>query len=196
MAEIVTFWLDNKSAAGRLTARHGDQLLVSYRERYFIVVNGVAVIKGGRPLRYSLTSLPRSWKNLLAGTDPGGESGANPPDLPDRPPVSKKARLQKKPEVTVMAEAIPAEQTPPTPPPLTKLPGEKPPKAARKTDGKQTGQTAVAADCPYCSQKHDIPVEKGRSGKPFFLVCTRCQSEFAVRFVQVTVYQAQVAGFR
>jgi len=196
MAEIVTFWLDNKSAAGRLTAQHGDQLLVSYRERYFIVMNGVAVMKGGRPLRYSQTSLPRSWKNLLAGTGSGGEIGASAPDLPDRPPVSKKTRLQKKPEVSVMPEAIPAEQTPHTPPSVTKLAGEKPPKVARKTDGKQTGQTAVAADCPYCSQKHDIPVEKGRSGKPFFLVCTRCQSDFAVRLVQVTIYQAQVAGFR
>ena len=57
-------------------------------------------------------------------------------------------------------------------------------------------QTSVSVDCPYCKQKQEISVEKGRSGKPFFHSCPKCREEFAVRFEQVTVYRAQVAGFR
>jgi ssDNA-binding Zn-finger/Zn-ribbon topoisomerase 1 len=62
--------------------------------------------------------------------------------------------------------------------------------------GRPAIQSVVAAECPYCNQKHEIPVEKGRSGKPFFQACSRCANDFAVRFVQVSIYQAQVAGFR
>ena len=57
-------------------------------------------------------------------------------------------------------------------------------------------QTVVAATCPYCSHKQDLPFEKGKNGKPFFVACVRCSSEFAVRFVPVTLYQAQVAAFK
>ncbi|MBI5484513.1 MAG: hypothetical protein HY888_08630 [Deltaproteobacteria bacterium] len=57
-------------------------------------------------------------------------------------------------------------------------------------------QTSVAANCPYCNHKHELPFEKGKNGKPFFVACTRCNTEFAVRFVPVTIYQAQVAAFK
>jgi transposase-like protein len=52
------------------------------------------------------------------------------------------------------------------------------------------------ANCPYCNARHEIQVEKGKNGKPFFMACSKCKSEFAVRFVPVAMYQAQVAGFR
>ncbi len=57
-------------------------------------------------------------------------------------------------------------------------------------------QAVVATTCPYCSHKQDLPFEKGKNGKPFFVVCVRCSTEFAVRFVPVTMYQAQVAAFK
>ena len=57
-------------------------------------------------------------------------------------------------------------------------------------------QTVVAATCPYCSHKQDLPFEKGKNGKPFFVLCVRCSTEFGVRFVPVTLYQAQVAAFK
>jgi hypothetical protein len=57
-------------------------------------------------------------------------------------------------------------------------------------------QTAVEATCPYCHHKQDLPFEKGKNGKPFFVTCARCNSEFAVRFVPVTLYQAQIAAFK
>jgi len=67
MAEVVTFWLDNKNSAGTKTAQHGDQMLVSYHDRYYLVKGGSAVMKGGKPLRYSQTSLPGLWKKLQPG---------------------------------------------------------------------------------------------------------------------------------
>ena len=57
-------------------------------------------------------------------------------------------------------------------------------------------QAVVAAICPYCNHKQDLPFEKGKNGKPFFVACVRCSTEFAVRFVPVTMYQAQVAAFK
>jgi hypothetical protein len=54
----------------------------------------------------------------------------------------------------------------------------------------------VAACCPECRFKHELPLEKGKNGRPFFVACAKCKAEFAVRFVPVMVYQAQVAGFR
>ena len=66
----------------------------------------------------------------------------------------------------------------------------------KKIDAKPVAQTMVAAQCPYCGQKHEIPVEKGRNGRPFFVTCTKCTVDFAVRFVPVTLFQAQVAAFK
>jgi len=63
-------------------------------------------------------------------------------------------------------------------------------------DLKPVVQTAVSANCPECNFKHEFPLEKGKSGKPFFTSCTRCKAEFAVRFVPATIFQAQVAAFR
>ncbi len=83
-------------------------------------------------------------------------------------------------------------------PPVAKKPAPAP---AKKTVGAEIKpakivQAVVAAICPYCSHKQDIPFEKGKNGKPFFVACIRCSSEFAVRFVPVTMYQAQVAAFK
>ncbi len=71
-------------------------------------------------------------------------------------------------------------------------------KSATATDVKpvKISQATIAATCPYCSHKQDLPFEKGKNGKPFFVACVRCSSEFAVRFVPVTLYQAQVAAFK
>jgi len=75
-----------------------------------------------------------------------------------------------------------------TPPPISK--------ARRKVEAKPVSQPPVVANCPYCNARHEIPLEKGKNGKPFFIPCNRCKNEFAVRFIQVSMYQAQVAGFR
>jgi hypothetical protein len=197
MTDVLTFWLDNKHASGAKIAQHVEQTLVSYRERYYVVVNGSALMKGGKALRYSRTTLPGVWKKILAGSTPPVEpSPALNTDGLINPPVTRKIRVKKEQEVRFMPEVTPVVSNTDMPLISAKRPAEKPPKAPRKSDGKPAAQTAVSAECPYCHQKHEVPVEKGRSGKPFFLTCTKCQNEFAVRLVQVTMYQAQVAGFQ
>jgi ssDNA-binding Zn-finger/Zn-ribbon topoisomerase 1 len=69
-------------------------------------------------------------------------------------------------------------------------------KTLKKVDVKPGAQTTVVVTCPNCSNRHDHPLDKGKNGKPFFMACARCKTDFAVRFVQVMTYQAQVAGFK
>ena len=197
MSEPVQFWLDNKMSDGIRVASIGSQLLVVYRERYYVVEKGAAQMKGGKPLRYSLSSMPLVWKKALRGD-------ALPPDvlvLPaddalPQPTVSRKERAKKEtlppPAVQPLPAPTPAQPSAATRPAVAaKLPGN-----AKPTEIKPAAQTVVAACCPECRFKQELPLEKGKNGKPFFVVCTKCKAEFAVRFVPVMVYQAQVAGFR
>jgi hypothetical protein len=210
MTEGVKFWLDNKSVAGIRVANNADQVLVGYRSRFYLVADGAAVMKGGKPLRYSQTTLPAAWKKILkddAATTAATTTAAVTPNAVPAEPV-KSTRTRKARVNTASEEAPMSEPTLFAPP--SEAP-EKPHKAARKaakTVNKPAdkpaavpavnppAQTSVPVDCPYCQQHQDLPVEKGRSGKPFFHYCAKCREEFAVRFEQVTVFRAQVAGFR
>lgn len=189
MGESVVFWLENRNCAGIKAAEIGDQLLVLYRDRYYVVTGGAAQSRGGRPLRYATSSLPTPWKRALKGDLPSAV--ALPPNIdPDpaqqpRKPVRKKREKPAMPEPELETTAAKSENAP--------LP---PAKNSRKVEAKPVAQAPVVANCPYCNARHEIPVEKGKNGKPFFMPCSRCKSDFAVRFVQVTVFQAQVAGFR
>jgi len=186
MSEAVAFWMDNKSCIGKIAATIADQSLAIYRDRYYLLKNGTAEVKGGKPLRYSLSSLPLSWKRALKGEAQPAEI-----PLPESAPepvaeTQKRLRIKKEkpvmPEPTAESEALVPEKHP-----------VKVVKPARKD--KPTAQEPVVANCPYCKARHEFPVEKGKSGKPFFQVCTKCNGDFAVRFVPVTIYQAEVAGF-
>ena len=42
MDETITFWLDNKISSGFKVAEIGSQSLVSYRDKYYVVVGGAA----------------------------------------------------------------------------------------------------------------------------------------------------------
>ncbi len=194
MADAITFWLDNKQAAGTRLGQLGDQVLVNYREKYYIIVNGAATTRSGRSLRYSNSSLPLTWKKLLRGdAAPVLEPFAADYNESSMPLASKKTEPIKRKEDTAMPEPkknVAEDQDWPKPP--TKKSGQ----SSRKFAAKQAVQSTVTAECPYCANKHEIPVEKGRSGRPFFQTCVKCSNDFAVKFVQVTVYQAQVAGFR
>ena len=196
MAEIVTFWLDNKSSAGTKVARFGNQILVNYRERFYIVESGAALTKAGKPLRYSRSSLPAIWKKMLRGDTPPVDAPAPvEAGTSATSAVNGKKQVRKEKKVPDMPERTPVEAT-------QTVPGVEPraippvkSKVIRKPAGKPAAQTLVVAECPYCNQTHEIPVEKGRNGKPFFKTCNKCRNDFAVRFVQVTIYQSQVAGF-
>lgn len=194
MSEIISFWLDNKMASAHKMADVGDQTLVDYRGKFYVIKNGSALMKGSRPLHYSKTSLPTLWKKALKGEIPAAVAASEEENLPVAS-VTKRIRKKKEKEEVPMQEA-------PTPPASQSTTAQTPDadqkktKAAKKAEIKPGAQTAVVAQCPYCSQKHDIPLEKGKNGKPFFFTCSRCASDFAVRFVSVTMMQAQVAGFR
>lgn len=193
MDEPITFWLDNKICSGFKAAEIGSQILVSYRDKYYVVVGGAALMKGVRPLHYSKTSMPLLWKKALKGILPPSVIAIDHPEDENLPVTTstKKERtaMQKK---TTSAPELSGDH------PLTMTP---PAAAAKKPAAAEAKpvkiiQSVVAATCPYCSHKQDLPFEKGKNGKPFFVMCGRCSTEFAVRFVPVTMYQAQVAAFK
>lgn len=201
MTEAVTFWLDNKISSGVKVAEIGQQLLVSYRDRFYVVEEGAARMKGSRPLHYSKSSLPTVWKKAMRGIQP--PTPALPPEedacLPrttvtrrERTHMEKSATTQTPQPETGPAEAQPR-QTLATQPAAAKAKSRP---AAPKSTAKPDAQSVVVATCPYCNHKNELPLEKGKNGKPFFTACTRCERDFAVRFVPVTAYQAQVAAFK
>jgi hypothetical protein len=194
MSETVQFWLDNKMSAGLKVAGIGDQVLVVYREKFYVVEKDAAQSRGGKALRYSRSSLPVIWKKALKGETPPAEGLVAPPDDALPIPTTTKRERPKKESIQPPVLAQPAIQAPAAP--AQPVSAAKSPKDSRKMNIKPVAQTSVSANCPECNFKHEFPLEKGKNGKPFFTACVRCKAEFAVRFVPATIYQAQVAGFR
>ncbi|HYS43775.1 MAG TPA: hypothetical protein VEM32_07315 [Geobacteraceae bacterium] len=197
MEEAITFWLDNKICSGFKIAEVGPQTLVSYRDKYYIVVKGAALMKGVRPLHYSKTSMPLLWKKAMKGILPPPVVAIEHADddfLPITTSTKKERTVMKK--STPSAPEFSAEQPPVSTPPQGASKKPAPAKASAEMKPVKIAQTVVAATCPYCSHKQELPFEKGKNGKPFFTACVRCSTEFAVRFVPVTMYQAQVAAFK
>lgn len=200
MEEAVTFWLDNKISSGFKVAEIGSQMLVSYRDKYYVVEGGAAKMKGVRPLHFSKTSLPTVWKKALRGIlpPPAAAPQVHPEDeyLPATTSLKKERPKMKKniPTETETSETVPEVRQPLRVEAATEAkPAAKP---AKKAEPRPLPQSIVVANCPYCNHKHELALEKGKNGKPFFVACARCTVEFAVRYVPVTVYQAQVAAFR
>ncbi len=193
MDETITFWLDNKISSGFKVADIGNQTLVSYRDKYYVVVGGAALMKGVRPLHYSKTSMPLVWKKAMKGIMPPSVIVIDHPEDENLPVTTstKKERTSMQKNTTSISEL--SEDQPQVIKPV--LTASKKSAVADIKPVKIT-QAVVAATCPYCSHKQDLPFEKGKTGKPFFVACPRCSSEFAVRFVPVTMYQAQVAAFK
>lgn len=196
MEETITFWLDNKICSGFKIAEIGPQTLVSYRDKYYIVVKGAALMKGVRPLYYSKTSMPLLWKKAMKGILPVPVAAVEHVD-DDFLPITtstKKERTAMKKTTTSAAEF--SEQQAPAVAPQSAPKKAAGPKASAEIKPVKIAQSVVPATCPYCNHKQDIPIEKGRNGKPFFTACAKCSTDFAVKFVPVTVYQAQVAAFK
>jgi DNA-directed RNA polymerase subunit RPC12/RpoP len=190
MEETITFWLDNKICSGFKIAEIDNQTLVLYREKYYIVVGGAAKMNGVRPLHYSKTSMPLLWKKAMKGILPPPVAAIDYAE-DEFLPVTTSIKKERKPMQKISSE-LSEEQ------PLAAKPATPAAKKAAAADIKPVKivQAVVAATCPYCSHKQDLPFEKGKNGKPFFVSCVRCSTEFAVRFVPVTMYQAQVAAFK
>jgi hypothetical protein len=197
MSETVQFWLENKMSAGIKVAVIGDQVLVAYRDKYYVVEKDAAHTRGGKPLRYSKSSLPAIWKKALRGEILPAEALILPAD--DALPVPSTPKRDRVKKASPRPPAQPADQLcPPEQPSARTSPpgGSKTLTKPKKTDIKPLAQATVTATCPHCNNRHELPLEKGKSGKPFFMTCEKCSTEFGVRFVPVMVYQAQVAGFR
>jgi hypothetical protein len=202
MSEPVQFWLENKMSAGIKVAAIGGQVLVVYRERYYVVEKDAAQMKGGKPLRYSLSSMPLVWKKALRGDVLPAEVLMVPADdaLPE-PTTARRERAKKESRPVLPARPAagePAATAAPAQTPVSSRPAgpARLPGNIKTTEIKPAAQTSVSVCCPECRFKHDLPLEKGKNGKPFFVACARCKAEFAVRYVPVMVFQAQVAGFR
>jgi hypothetical protein len=196
MSEQVQFWLDNKMSAGIKVAAIGNQALVVYREKFYVVEKDAAQSRGGRALRYSRTSLPTIWKKALKGEAPPEEGLVVPADdaLPIPTTTKREPAKKERPQRTEAVQAVvpaPAAPVQFSPSSVAKSSG-----SAKKMNLKPVVQTTVSANCPECNFKHEFPLEKGKNGKPFFTACLRCKADFAVRFVPATIFQAQVAGFR
>lgn len=198
MSEAVTFWLDNKVSSGVKMAEIGDQTLVSYREKFYVVEGGAAMMRGSRALHYSKSSLPAVWKRAMRGIIPQRSPLITDEDdtLPKMTITAKeRPKMKKTPQLLTEPAQDRTHQTD-TGDPAPARPAKKQTKSMKKGEN-QTGTLApVIAACPYCGHKHDLPFEKGKNGKPFFMACVKCNRDFAVRFVPITVYQAQVAAFK
>jgi len=197
MSVPVQFLLDNNLSDGIKVAEIEEKLLVAYREKYYVVVDGVAQMKGSKPLQYSKVSIPTVWRMSMsevypspsvplvtaaddspAGAGPGNDSVQNGPNVPAL------AEEAQKPLRSTVAERSPQPAR------------SKQVKPAAKVEPIQLAQEFVEAKCPYCGHKNEIMLDRGRRAKPFFVPCDKCSEEFAVKLVQVLAYQAQVAGFR
>jgi len=199
MSESVRFWLDNKMSAGIKVASIGDQVLVVYRDKYYVVERDAVQMRGGKPLRYSKSSMPAIWKKAINGETPlpAAIKIQSEEALPIASTTNKPRTKKKTPHATPFAlteNQVPVSAQPPAQSqPASEV---KPLKNPKNREMKPVAQTTVATHCPNCNHKHEIHLDKGKGGKPFFMSCARCKAEFAVRFVPVTMYQAQVAGFR
>ena len=107
MEETITFWLDNKICSGFKIAAIGAQTLVSYRDKYYLIVAGAALMKGVRPLHYSKTSLPPVWKKALKGILPPPVTLADHPEDENLPVTTstKKERTTMPGNITSLPEA-------------------------------------------------------------------------------------------
>lgn len=196
MPEAVSFWLDNKMSSGIKVAEIGGQVLISYRERFYVVEGNAAKMKGSKPLRFSMSSMPTAWKKAMKGIIASSDAADSPLEqetLPLATSTRKERPKMEKPRSSAQETSLPPQTAKQ---PQSPEPEAKPVKPAKKPEAKAAAQTTVSASCPYCNHKHELPVEKGRNGKAFFVPCARCNTEFAVRYVTVTMYQAQVAAFR
>jgi DNA-directed RNA polymerase subunit M/transcription elongation factor TFIIS len=197
MEEAITFWLDNKISSGVKVAEIGPQTLVAYRDKFYLVENGAARMKGVRPLHYSKTSMPTVWKKAMKGIMPPTTSVIEHPEDENLPVTTstKKERTPMQKNSTSAAEM--SEDQPYAAKPAPTVPRKSAAaKSSAETKPARIVQTVIEATCPYCHHKQDLPFEKGKNGKPFFVTCARCSTEFAVRFVPVTLYQAQIAAFK
>ena len=215
--DTVRFWLDrNKQVYGLVTAKAEGDLLVLYQSRYYIVRGDASILKNGRPVRFTPSTLPASWRRILTGVPENGTlpllEPSSTPSKWDRVEVpSPFSTEQRKDETEASHVETAVEATTEKERGGVNMDGEgqapesnlkkeeegaaAAPKRAKKGEGaKTTKGDPITFTCPYCNHRAEAPSAR-KDGKPFFHTCEKCNGEFAVRIVPVTVYQAEVAAF-
>lgn len=212
--DTVRFWLNNRQVYGLVNAKTDNEILVSYQRRYYVVKGDTAVMKSGRPLRFSASTLPTAWKKVINSASLPGSlplldfdikrlesdtqlSSAISSDKPVKLDETSSSGgmmvdLKDAKPVNTLDTGVKAQE-------IKKMEEGKEtsasPKRAKRSESKnnKVGEPIVYA-CPYCNHRAEAPSAR-KDGKPFFQTCERCHGEFAVRIVPVTVYQAEVAAF-
>jgi len=215
--ETVRFWLGrNKQVYGLVTAKAEGDLLVLYQSRYYVVRGDASILKNGRPVRFTPSTLPASWRRMLNGMPEDGTLPLLEPDSTpskwDRVEAPSPFSIEKRNDETGVSHAeTTAETTTETERGGVNMEGESQapesslqkeeesaavtPKRAKKGEGAKPAKgEPIAFACPYCNHRAEAPPAR-KDGKPFFQTCEKCNGEFAVRIVPVTVYQAEVAAF-
>lgn len=217
--DTVRFWLDrNKQVYGLVNAKAEGELLVLYQSRYYVVRGDAAVLRSGRPVRFTASSLPATWKKLLEGVPEDGVLPLTEPDSTSSKsnigaalcPVSTENRTEEAAVSLVMetTECVKDIERGGTDmhsegqgQEVVEIKEEVkeatvPPKRAKKGEGvKAPKGEPVAFECPYCGHKAEVLHGRKEESKPFFHTCERCSGEYGVRIVPVTVYRAEVAAF-
>jgi DNA-directed RNA polymerase subunit M/transcription elongation factor TFIIS len=217
--DTVRFWLDrNKQVYGLVNAKSDEEMLVLYQSRYYVVRGDAAVLRSGRPVRFTTSTLPASWKKILNG---GPEDGVLPLIEPDSTssksnvgaalcPVSTESRSEEVAISLVLETKDCVEDTERGGMDMysegqgqevveTKEEAKEvtvAPKRTKKGEGAKAPKgEPVAFECPYCGHKAEVLHGRKEESKPFFQTCERCSGEYGVRIVPVTVYRAEVAAF-
>lgn len=215
--DTVRFWIDrNKQVYGLVNAKSDDELLVLYQSRYYVVRGDTAVMKQGRPVRFTASTLPAVWKRILNRVPENGTLPLLEPsstqskwDRVETPSPFSTAKRTEEVEATQLKASD--EATTDTERGGMDMVGEEQhqdseirkeeevtaaaPKKSRKGEGaKPPKGEPIPFDCPYCGHKAEAPHCR-KDGKPFFHTCEKCNGEFAIRIAPVTIYQAEVAAF-
>ena len=206
--ETVRFWLGQKQVYGLSVARLDEEQLVSYRDRFYVVRGGAALLKRGKLVRFAPSSLPAKWKKAINGhqsKDKENSAGDlhRVPEPVQRPKRGFKTGAQndsseltqrspaKVPELKTASEG---DKTLPDTISEKEGHGGKPgkPKVKRREATGKPGK--VGFSCPYCKSKCEI-FPTGKNSKPFIFSCPKCKGDFAVRLVPITTYEVEIAAF-
>lgn len=217
--DTVRFWLDrNKQVYGLVNAKSDEEILVLYQSRYYVVRGDAAVLKSGRPVRFTASSLPTSWKKILEGVPEEGVLPLMEPDSTSSKsnvgaalcPVSTENRTEEEAVSLVFESPECVKDTERGGMDMhnegqgqevveTKEEAKEVTVAPKRTKKGESAKAPkgepVAFECPYCGHKGEVLHGRKEESKPFFHTCERCTGEFGLRIVPVTIYQAEVAAF-
>lgn len=211
-----TFWLKERQVTGVIVAEHGEEKLVEYAKRLYVV-------KGKEPQKkhYTQSTIPALWKKVMSGQH-SAEQLAKEIDV-----TKKDVKAAHATRAVVRAAAKQEAKTTATPPatvpPSSSAELAPPPRKSRTPKAKKVDASSQDAppvepklgakrkvapspplkseniayfDCPECGQPQAVDASTVKVGKAFIRSCVKCGKEFAVRLVPVTTYRAEVAAFR